>query len=188
MKGSWSCGWMMLLIWSFSNIRLEQASAAFATATSSSPIPPPPPISMPVWSLACPATTYKTGDDNEAAACLSIMTFCTPVSVQPKLWALALYHGTHTKDSFLEGDCHGILQLLRRPVQANLVPILGKQSGYQVDKEHLCREAGHDWVKTHDTEDKLNHHIIPNCALYVQVGPTSNNSLEKGVDLSLIHI
>jgi len=65
-------------------------------ALSSSPIPPPPSMSMPVWSLACP-----TIDAAEQKTSMNIMTFCTPISVSPKLWALSLYDNTLTKDSAL---------------------------------------------------------------------------------------
>jgi hypothetical protein len=93
---------------------------------------------------------------------MNIMTFCTPVSVStPKLWALSFYHGTLTKDSFLgetvdttTGDPHtngrscsiGVLQLLRFK-HRYLVPILGKQSGRDIDKSSLSCEKGFPWLK-----------------------------------------
>jgi flavin reductase (DIM6/NTAB) family NADH-FMN oxidoreductase RutF len=131
--------------------------AASTTRSSSSPIPPPPPISMPVWSLACPAITLpsppiteKDGNTSKSPAettprtSMNIVTFATAVSVAaPKLWAVSLYHNTLTKDSFLASG-YGVLQLLsssspstsasssstNNSNQKYLVPVLGKRSGY----------------------------------------------------------
>jgi hypothetical protein len=136
------------------------SNPAPVTRSSSSPIPPPPPISMPVWSLACPAIslpspsiTEKNGTSESPAettattettprTSMNIITFATAVSVAaPKLWVVSLYHNTLTKDSFLASGS-GVLQLLSSsspspsPSSTNnsnqkyLVPVLGKRSGY----------------------------------------------------------
>ena len=133
------------------------------SSSSPPPIPPPPLISMPVWSFATASMT-KTS--------MNIMTFCTPVSVSsPKLWTLSFYHGTLTKDSFLGRSCIqegkdftigdlqnsfsikkrrglsvGVLQLLKFD-HRYLVPILGKQSGRDIDKSILCCEKGFSWLR-----------------------------------------
>ena len=135
---------------------------AMAVALSS-PVPPPPPISMPVWSLACPQSSTKTS--------MNIMTFCTPVSISPKLWAVALYHETLTKASFLEHGS-GILQLLT-PSQHPLVGILGKQSGYQIDKQEACKKVGICWERLSDL------HVLPECAAYLEL-KVQSSMIEAG--------
>jgi flavin reductase (DIM6/NTAB) family NADH-FMN oxidoreductase RutF len=107
------------------------SNPAPATRSRSSPIPPPPPISMPVWSLACPAIGLPSSpiteknDNSESSPAettstteatpktsMNIVTFATAVSVvAPKLWVVSLYHNTLTKDSFLASGS-GVLQLL----------------------------------------------------------------------------
>lgn len=144
------------------------------------------------------------------------MTYCMPVAITPKrLWALSLYHGTMTKDSFFylfdqqQGTTtpttttvdvpnvkndnndtelrrgYGILQLLTQS-HASLVPILGKKSGRDVNKEMLCKEVGYDWVQTTTTTTTIPKSssssttttnnvmtmttmVLPQCALYVHV-------------------
>ena len=120
------------------------------------------------------------------------MTFCIPVSVSsPKLWALSFYHGTLTKDSFLgcnEGDENatgsslGILQLLKFD-HRHLVPILGKQSGRDVDKSFLCSKEGFPWsrVDTSSTQD-CDFELLPGCALYIQVKCRSSDGLINAGD------
>jgi len=77
---------------------------------------------------------------------MNIVTFATPVSINPKLYMISLYHGTKTKDTFFQSK-HGILQLLDKR-QKDLVPLLGKRSGYDYeegqgyDKEKECDGAG----------------------------------------------
>ncbi len=142
------------------------------TSAFPSPIPPPPSISMPVWSLSCP--TQSTGTSAATTTSMNLMTFCTPVSISPKLWALALYHDTLTKESFLQHGI-GILQLLT-PLQQELVSILGKQSGYEVDKQDACQKVGIIWQPVGSM------HILPNCATYleVEVANQSTCTVEAG--------
>jgi hypothetical protein len=150
--------------------------------SSSSPVPPPPPISVPVWSFATTATTTVAATIESSTPCppttttsMNVMTFCIPVSVSsPKLWALSFYHGTLTKDSFLDTSTRnnssdndsnndnntniskngnnnnssktntGVLQLLTHN-HAQLVKVLGKKSGRDISKSIACQEAGFPW-------------------------------------------
>lgn len=99
------------------------------------------------------------------------MTFCTPVSISPKLWALSLYYNTRTLDSFLVHK-RGIIQLLR-PEHAYLVPILGKRSGYDIDKALASfDEAGIKWASMTAVDSgrwEDDHAVLPNCASYLRV-------------------
>lgn len=86
---------------------------------------------------------------------MNIVTFATPVSVAPpKLWAVSLYTDTMTRDAFFSSGT-GVLQLLS-PEQKNLVPLLGKRSGYEeggYSKRNACQEVGYGWVKQSDIDD-----------------------------------
>jgi flavin reductase (DIM6/NTAB) family NADH-FMN oxidoreductase RutF len=158
-----------------------QSTPATSTRSSSSPIPPPPPLSMPVWSLACPAialspppTTAENNDTNNESPAgtpplppttsMNIVTFATAVSVAaPKLWAVSLYHNTLTKDSFLASGT-GVLQLLSATVSNNnnsieshqkyLVPVLGKRSGYEYTTTPTTT-AGSSYYSKKDESAKL---------------------------------
>eukprot|EP00523_Entomoneis_sp_CCMP467_P003806 CAMPEP_0168764308 /NCGR_PEP_ID=MMETSP0724-20121128/24807_1 /TAXON_ID=265536 /ORGANISM="Amphiprora sp., Strain CCMP467" /LENGTH=162 /DNA_ID=CAMNT_0008813529 /DNA_START=83 /DNA_END=568 /DNA_ORIENTATION=+ len=77
---------------------------------------------MPVWSLAVPAATND--DEISKETSMNIVTFATPVSVDPSQFILSLYHGTRTKDMMLK-QRHGVLQLLC-PQHKHLVAALGK--------------------------------------------------------------
>lgn len=121
---------------------------------------------MPVWSLACPTLRARSSTTTS----MNIMTFCTPVSISPKLWALALYHDTLTKESFLQHGS-GILQLLT-PSHKDLVTVLGKQSGYQVNKQEECRKVGILWNRM----DEM--HVLPECATYLEV--KTQSTIEAG--------
>ena len=103
---------------------------------------------------------------------MNIMTFCMPVSISPKLWALALYHETLTKAAFLEHG-RGILQLLT-PSQNALVGILGKQSGFQIDKQEACQQVGIGWERVDDL------HVLPECAAYLELKMQSTSMIEAG--------
>lgn len=78
----------------------------------------------PVWSVS---TRDAAGRGN-----MNIATYLTPVSMEPKLITLGVYHGTKTRASLsLGATC--VVQLLGE-VQASLVPLLGKESGLKTDK------------------------------------------------------
>ena len=90
---------------------------------------------------------------------------------------ISLYYDTLTKDSFCETK-EGVLQLLT-PSQKDLVPILGKRSGYdkEYSKQVACREAGMAWVMQHelDCDDDNSQQapqslaLLPHCASYLHV-------------------
>ena len=68
---------------------------------------------------------------------MNITTYATPVSIEPKpRFMVALYKNTKSYDNFIQGDGRAVLQILTREQQA-LVAVLGKQSGFDVDKHAL---------------------------------------------------
>lgn len=79
---------------------------------------------LPVYSLA----TY-TGD----AVNMNICTYVTAVSMQPKMYAIAVYKGSRTLD-VLQSNRTVVLQLLQSN-QYGLIRCLGKQSGHEVNKQ-----------------------------------------------------
>ena len=117
---------------------------------------------------------------------MNIVTFCSAVSVaSPKLWIVSLYYDTLTKDSFLAASVSdnddeniAVLQLLR-PVHKELVPVLGKQSGYDTaySKQEECAQRGFPWVaNTVVAVDKEQQQqpppttalqLLPDCATYI---------------------
>lgn len=101
---------------------------------------------------------------------MNIVTFSTALSVAPpKLHAVSLYHDTLTKDAFLTSG-RGILQLLR-PKQKALVPILGKNSGYTLDKRQACAALGWDWVTVSKQGAGVSDEVtvLPDCAVYLDL-------------------
>jgi flavin reductase (DIM6/NTAB) family NADH-FMN oxidoreductase RutF len=131
-----------------------------------------------------------------SATSMNIVTFATPISIHPRLWAVALYPNTRTKDSFLHQK-RGVLQLLT-PAQKYLVPILGKHSGYDnttYSKREECSKQNYKWSRMEDKEDNDNdndknndkddenndkdgeswttttvdYELLPQCALYIEL-------------------
>ena len=189
---------------------MAQASIAAAALVSllvpcdaamSNKIPPPPSISLPVWSLAVSTQSLHQQRQRQQqklqqpqdtktlvqfpGTSMNIVTFCSAVSVAPpKLWIVSLYYDTLTKDSFLAGDTDekiAVLQLLR-PAHKHLIPVLGKQSGYDAaySKRQECAQRGFPWVttRTFEVDDDDDEHItqpprhetielLPNCAAYI---------------------
>ena len=90
----------------------------------------------PVYSLA----TCVAGIGN-----MNICTYVIPISMQPKLYAIAIYNETKTLENMLETET-AVLQLLMAS-QFSLVNHLGKRSGFQFDKSGYLKkkELLKDW-------------------------------------------
>ena len=118
----------------------------------------PPLLDVPTYSLA---TLNQDGSTN-----MNIVTYCTPVSIRPdRVWSLGIYKETLTKDNLLRNPTC-ILQLLTEP-QAELVRILGGQSGKDTDKKQECAQAGFAWTKLGDEESGID--VLPGCAHYIKI-------------------
>ena len=93
-------------------------------------------IDCPVYSLA----TYREGQVN-----MNICTYVTAVSMQPKLYAVAIDPATKTYENLVHSE-RAVLQLLHRQ-QLSLIRTLGKKSGKQYDKQAYLekKEALKDW-------------------------------------------
>jgi hypothetical protein len=91
---------------------------------------------LPVYSIA----SVDKGKVN-----MNICTYVTAVSMKPKRYAVAIYHGTKTLQN-VKASRVFILQLLHED-QYRLVNVLGKKSGKQYDKEQYLkkRDMLTDW-------------------------------------------
>ena len=78
---------------------------------------------QPVYSISS-----KNGDQYN----MHIATYVTPISMQPKQYVVGIYEGTRTL-KLMEQQPIFVLQLLAAH-QYNLVNLLGKQSGHEIDK------------------------------------------------------
>ena len=80
-------------------------------------------VNLPVYSISS-----KTGNSSN----MHIITYASQVSMQPKRFVCGIYLGTKTLSN-VEENGEFILQLLAAE-QYRLVDLLGKKSGYKVDK------------------------------------------------------
>lgn len=85
----------------------------------------------PVYSL-CTQENQKSN--------MNICTYVTPVSRNPRLFVIGLYHGTKTLQN-MANSSFAVLQYLNAP-QFNLVKLLGKSSGFDAQKmEKLAKKT-----------------------------------------------
>lgn len=80
-------------------------------------------IDSPVYSLA----TYAGGQVN-----MNICTYVTAISMEPKIYAIAIYKNTKTLENMQDTE-HAVLQFLH-PEQFKLVKNLGQRSGVNFNK------------------------------------------------------
>ena len=80
-------------------------------------------IDSPVYSLA----TYAEGQVN-----MNICTYVTAISMEPKIYAIAIYKNTKTLENMQDTE-HAVLQFLH-PEQFKLVKNLGQRSGVNFNK------------------------------------------------------
>ena len=116
----------------------------------------PPVLNTPVYSLA---TLNDDGSTN-----MNILTYATPVGVQPRLWAVSLFRKTLSRDNFVAHK-GGVLQQLCNS-HAQLTYPLGGLSGRDVDKASACAGAGFAWM---DAIEDGQPQLLPGCAMYVRL-------------------
>lgn len=105
----------------------------------------------PIYSLA----TYDGKTVN-----MNICTYVTPVSMDPKLYAIAVYHGSRTLE-LLRHHPVAHLQLLRKPHML-LISALGKRSGHSTDKRAVLQRK-----KMLDMYEGLP--VLKECAAIIQL-------------------
>jgi len=84
---------------------------------------------LPVYSLA---TAGENGFN------MNICTYVSAVSMQPKRFMVAVYHGTRSLENMYASE-QAVLQLLTTP-QVGLVRTLGKKSALRFDKQTWLRK------------------------------------------------
>ncbi len=80
-------------------------------------------INLPVYSISS-----KSGDTGN----MHIITYASQISMKPKRFTCGIYYNTKTLENVL-AENEFVLQLLA-DTQYRLVDLLGKKSGYQIDK------------------------------------------------------
>lgn len=126
-------------------------------AVALQPTTTPPLLDVPTYSLA---TLNKDGTTN-----MNILTYATPVSVQPnRVWSLGIYRETLTEENLLRKP-FGVLQLLTDK-HIELVSILGGNSGRDMDKKEACERLGFEWVESGNFDGIQ---VLPGCASYLHM-------------------
>lgn len=116
-------------------------------------------VNSPVYSLA----TYGPDDSLN----MNICTYVTPISLKPKLYAIAAYHGSQTLN-LLQNSTQATLQFLTHN-HLKLINPLGKRSGKAYDKQAYLEKK--DWLTT--WKDKK---VLKKCAAYVLLNKLSYQS------------
>lgn len=112
-------------------------------------VPPYRQLSMPVYSLS----TKPAGATGRPT--MNIVTYASPVALQPPMYAIGLYKGTQSWTNWRETRS-GLLQILQRH-HAELVQLLGKTSARDVDKLARLAEMGFE------TTDRLGYSSLADC-------------------------
>jgi len=89
-------------------------------------------VNLPVYSISS-----KGADGKEN---MHIITYATAVSMQPKRFICAVYQNTRTLANLQENP-HFVLQILAAG-QHRIVDLLGKKSGFEVDKISRLQKRG----------------------------------------------
>ncbi|MFZ9661565.1 MAG: flavin reductase [Chitinophagaceae bacterium] len=85
-------------------------------------------ISLPVYSVSC-----NNGNETNMHIC----TYVSAISMDPKLYMVALFKGSKTLD-IVSNSTQFLLQLLTEE-QYRLVPLLGQQSGHHIQKIEILQ-------------------------------------------------
>ena len=141
------------------------------------PTEAPPVLNSPVYSMA---TLNADGTTN-----MQILTYATPVGVNPRTWAVSLYRPTLTHANWLARKS-GVLQLLCEP-HAPLVHALGGRSGRDDDKASVCAAAGFEWMEPPSQWGALPEDVsvdasslprlLPGCATYLRLVQVEGHEL-----------
>ncbi len=108
-------------------------------------------VDMPVYSLA----TYQEGRVN-----MNICTYVTPISMKPKLYAVAVYNDTYTLENIQKNEV-AVLQILSQE-NINLIRPLGKKSGLKYDK-HAYLEKKELLITWHK------RYVLKNACAWIQL-------------------
>jgi flavin reductase (DIM6/NTAB) family NADH-FMN oxidoreductase RutF len=108
-------------------------------------------INLPVYSISS-----KAGDTGN----MHIITYVTQISMKPKRFVCGIYYNTKTVQNVMEQG-EFILQLLS-DTQYRLVDLLGKKSGYKIDK--IAR-----LTKRNELTEWKGFYVLKNCLAVMQL-------------------
>lgn len=112
---------------------------------------------LPVYSLA----TYNNNEVN-----MNICTYVSAISMQPKLYAIAIYNNTKTLENALQSE-FVVLQLLHES-QFNLVRKLGQTTGINYNKQLYLTKK--NWLATWN-----NFTVLKDCSAIILLKKISSN-------------
>lgn len=143
-------------------------------------------ITVPVYSIS----SMHGNEQN-----MHIITYVTAISMQPKRFICGIYLGTKTLE-LVQQSGEFVLQLLAEH-QVNLVNLLGKQSGNQIDKLSRLekRQALMIWKDFSVLKDalaviklKVIHHFEAGDHVAFLCEMTDYKNLQEGTALNLDHL
>lgn len=160
---------------------------AKSSNSSTQSLPPYAQLSVPVYSLSTlPPTDANTSTSSSNIATLNLVTYASPISINPPRYALGLYKDTLSRENMLATGI-GVLQLLRKQ-HAPLFHLLGKTSGRDVDKfKTLLNHTNTSSTKTTATTTTTTiqwrgHTILEDCcgAMELVIVPGIGGPIECG--------
>jgi flavin reductase (DIM6/NTAB) family NADH-FMN oxidoreductase RutF len=113
-------------------------------------------INLPVYSISS-----KTGD----AGNMNIITYASQISMKPKRFVCGIYYNTKTLENVLTG--HEFVLQLPADTQYRLVDLLGKKSGYQIDK--IAKLS-----KRNELTEWNGFYVLKNCLSVIQLKVVSD--------------
>ncbi len=145
---------------------------------------------------------YSLVTENNGVHNYNICTYVTAISMKPKLFAIAVFENTKTLINTTSHE-FAVLQLLNIE-QHNLVRILGKKSGKQVNKEALLQKrklleswndfkvikntCSHVLLKKLSSQKTGDHHLFIYEAIKQKSYATNYLSIEKLKEKKLIRL
>ena len=90
------------------------------------------------WNIVDHAVYSLVSYDNANKINMNICTYVSAISMNPKVFMIAIYYGTKTYDNLLNSKSF-VLQVLSKK-NIGLVRTLGKKSGLKIDKEKYLKK------------------------------------------------
>jgi len=94
------------------------------------------------WNLPAVPVYSLVTQDIDGCFNMNCCTYVTPVSMNPKHYMVAIYHGTKTWDNLNQNPKQTVILQWLGMDQASLVRILGRQSGFSTNKIQRLERRG----------------------------------------------
>jgi hypothetical protein len=95
------------------------------------------------WNLADAAVYALLTRDGQGKWNYNCCTYVTAVGMHPKHYMIAVYHGTKSLENLRNNPHQRVVLHLLSPQQAPLIRVLGRQSGFEIDKHARLHRGGH---------------------------------------------